>query len=176
VDQPLHLCNIHEQAHGNLANFNWSMDQTRLLAVSINNFVGSLPDSIGNWKSLTVFGVSTNKMTGQLPTSIGNWTNLDIFDVYNTKLRGTLPTCIGKWTKLTIIHVGTSSFTGTIPSEISSWKSIQEAYFDTNSFNGSMPVIGNNFCPKNITGTSLILTADCKAPAKVTCPCCNTCY
>jgi Leucine-rich repeat (LRR) protein len=138
-----------------------------------NRLVGTIPDDVGLWTGLDMFDMSSNKLVGSLPSSIGLWTDLTSFGVSSNGLVGSLPSSIGVWTRLTYFTVQKNKLDGTVPREVLNWKSIQYAYFHDNMFNGTMPLIGNNFCPKNATKVDLY--ADCKAPAKIVCDCCDVC-
>jgi Leucine-rich repeat (LRR) protein len=136
------------------------------------DLIGTIPDDVGLWTSLTLFGADRNSLVGSLPSSIGFWTSLTQFDVSHNSLTGSLPSSIGLWTDLLEFFISNNKFTGTVPADVSSWQSMQRAYFFDNMFNGTMPAFGNGFCPNNGKGDDLF--ADCKS--EIFCECCNICF
>ena len=71
-----------------------------LAQVSFNNFVSTLPASIGNWSDIESFIVEYNNLTGSLPEEIAMWSRLKNFAVRENQITGTLPIGIGQCTAL----------------------------------------------------------------------------
>jgi hypothetical protein len=144
--------NIDECSWQGVTCANQRISRLRFVAMSLR---GSIPADVGFWSfRLLYFNIFGNMVTGVLPTSIGRWYNLENFEVGRNKL------------------------TGSVPAELSEWRNIQKVYFNENGFSGTMPPIGpigRNFCPKTQNTTATTLRADCRAPAEITCSCCDEC-
>jgi hypothetical protein len=116
-------------------------------------------------------GSSLFSTGGTIPADVGLWSNLTSFRV-SAGVRGSLPSFIGLWTSLTRFDVGVNEFTGTVPTEVSKWTSINSVSIKYNMLNGTLPAFGNNFCPKNGTGPTGDLWANCE---EIVCDCCSFC-
>jgi hypothetical protein len=123
-------------------------------------------------KRIISLQLDSRTLGGSLPSDIGLWTNLARFDVYANTIAGSLPSSIGRWSSLNYFSVGDNRMIGTVPVAVSNWTSIETAYFHFNAFNGTMPFVGNNFCPKFVSGD---MVADCAPPAEIICDCCLFC-
>lgn len=82
--------------------------------------IGSLPDSISNYRALTSFDVSHNSLTGTIPKTISTW----YYTIVNIKMNnnmfiGSIPSTIGPLTKLNLMTLNNNMLTGTIPTQMS---------------------------------------------------------
>jgi Leucine-rich repeat (LRR) protein len=84
--------------------------------------IETLPDSIGQWTSLTHFVVYGNLLSGTLPNSIGQWTALIYcyFDVLSNNFNGTIPSSIGNWSLIELADFSENQFVGTCPNPFAS--------------------------------------------------------
>jgi Leucine-rich repeat (LRR) protein len=71
-----------------------------ILFLSVNEFSGSLPPSIGNLKFLTELYLEVNSLTGPIPETLGNLEDLQIMYLGSNVLSSTLPTTFGNLTSL----------------------------------------------------------------------------
>jgi hypothetical protein len=108
-------------------------------------------------------------LIGTIPDDVGLWTTLSGLEVADNQLVGSLPSSIGLWTGLTDFNIMSNKLTGTVPASISAWTSIADVWMSYNNLNGTMPIMGNNYCGGGN------FWADCAAPAKIVCGCCNMC-
>ncbi|KAL6659070.1 hypothetical protein ACP70R_003110 [Stipagrostis hirtigluma subsp. patula] len=60
------------------------------LHFSLNNFTGVLPNSIGQFTSLSILDLNTNNLSGCVPTEIGSLTKLTCLDLSNNNFRGVI--------------------------------------------------------------------------------------
>lgn len=102
-----------------------------------NQFSGTLPESICDWKVMNYFQVYSNKFSGNLPDCLQEWTrliefytwgnrftgtisdhwcnsspNMTIFDIRNNSMHGTIPPCLWALPKLQLLVVDQNQFTG----------------------------------------------------------------
>lgn len=87
--------------------------------------VGTLPNSIGNYRQLTSFDISFNSLSGTIPKTISTWYyTIDNIKMNNNMFVGSIPSTIGPLTKLTLMSLSHNMLTGTIPSQMSSLVSL----------------------------------------------------
>ncbi|XP_028785400.1 probable leucine-rich repeat receptor-like protein kinase At5g49770, partial [Neltuma alba] len=89
------------------------------LLLDNNHLVGSIPDTTGLIKTLTVVRYDHNQMTGEVPSSIKNLTKLTDLNLGNNKLNGSMPDLTGL-DALASVDLSNNSFN---PSNIPSWAS-----------------------------------------------------
>ncbi|KAK6924179.1 Leucine-rich repeat [Dillenia turbinata] len=125
------------------------------LDLSMNQFVGMLPNSLGSCSSLESFDVSSNNFSGEFPTqtliemtslkklslsynylvgnvsdSLSKLTNLETLDI---------PASIGQLANLAILKLGNNMFSGRIPSELGDCKNLIWLDLNSNYLNGTIP-------------------------------------
>ena len=61
-----------------------------MLALSINQFIGGIPQAIGSLPDLEELYLGFNKLTGGIPKEIGNLVRLQILNLRNNSLTGAL--------------------------------------------------------------------------------------
>jgi hypothetical protein len=134
------------------------------LDLSTYNLTGTLPESVGNWKEISLFNVDKNHIRGQIPENISNWnhinslaaehnqlsgslpnslwslTNLSLLNLNNNPFNpSTLPVSIGNLTNLRVLRLAYTQLYGTIPETISNCQKIEQIYFQNNNFTGFIP-------------------------------------
>jgi hypothetical protein len=67
--------------------------------------------------TLEEFDLSGASVAGTLPESWGNWTSLSVLDLSNTELQGTLPGSFSGMVSLTHLNFSSSRLTGAVPSK-----------------------------------------------------------
>ena len=86
---------------------------------------GSLPNSIGNFHSITSFDISSNSLTGTIPNTLDTWYyTIDNMEMQNNLFTGSIPSTLGALTKLTTLLLYSNSLTGTIPRQMSTMKAL----------------------------------------------------
>ncbi|KAF3445231.1 hypothetical protein FNV43_RR14925 [Rhamnella rubrinervis] len=83
--------------------------------LSSNEFVGDIPELIGELKGLKLLNLSNNNLTGQIPTSLGELTELEALDLSQNKLTGDIPWQLRKLDFLSFFNVSNNHLSGTIP-------------------------------------------------------------
>jgi Leucine-rich repeat (LRR) protein len=129
-----------------------------------NNFVGSIPRSIGGMTNLRVFAGDFNSFNGTLPTELGLCTSLEELGLSSTDIESTIPTEIGLLERLSkfyfskcpvptyaLLDAGTDPFIpaalslgdkvqGTIPSELGNCLNMATLVLQTNlGLEGTIP-------------------------------------
>jgi Leucine-rich repeat (LRR) protein len=139
------------------------------LDLSTYNLTGTLPESVGNWKEISLFNVENNHIRGQIPRNISSWNQINSFNAQHNQLSGslpnslwslrnlsilnlnnnpfipsTIPVSIGNLTNLRILIMTEIHFYGTIPEIISNCQKIEKLSFEHNNLTGFIPKsIGN---------------------------------
>ncbi|KAL8506431.1 hypothetical protein ACS0TY_017351 [Phlomoides rotata] len=126
-------------------------------------FVGRLPDEIGNLTKLVSLNLGYNELTGSVPTVLGSLKNLQKLDLYGNKLQGAveflcylenlfsvdlrenrfvgrIPGCLGSLSMLREISMAFNEFNSSIPSSLWSNERIQKMNLSNNFLDGSLPL------------------------------------
>ncbi|ONI03781.1 hypothetical protein PRUPE_6G281500 [Prunus persica] len=101
-----------------------------------NDFNGSIPEEVGQLKSLYVLNLSSNALTGSIPTSLSNLRQLESLDLSNNKLGGTIPAEFANLTFLSFLNLSNNQLVGKIPS------TAQLSTFSAASFTGNKRLCG----------------------------------
>ncbi|XP_068318931.1 receptor-like protein 6 [Pyrus communis] len=97
------------------------MELVRILTVftsidfSCNKFNGSIPEEVGELKSLHGLNLSSNAFTGTIPSSLGNLRQLESLDLSNNKLSGQIPQELVKLNFLSFLNLSINQLEGRIP-------------------------------------------------------------
>ncbi|KAM5555179.1 hypothetical protein ABKV19_023194 [Rosa sericea] len=103
---------------------------------SCNKFNGSIPEEIGELKSLYALNLSNNAFTGAVPSSLSNLSELESLDLSKNKLSGQIPLELTKLTFLAFLNLSYNQLVGRIPS------GAQFSTFDAASFEGNKGLWG----------------------------------
>ncbi|KAB2621898.1 receptor-like protein 12 [Pyrus ussuriensis x Pyrus communis] len=82
---------------------------------SCNNFNGSIPEEVGDLKSLHGLNLSSNAFTGTIPSSLGNLRQLESLDLSDNKLSGKIPQELVKLNFLSFLNLSNNQLEGRIP-------------------------------------------------------------
>ncbi|KAL8543445.1 hypothetical protein ACS0TY_004110 [Phlomoides rotata] len=83
--------------------------------LSINNFIGIIPDSISNLTSLRLLNLSHNSIHGSIPPALGHMTNLEQLDLSSNQLTGGIPQTLTNLTFLGDLDLSHNHLVGPIP-------------------------------------------------------------
>ncbi|KAL4606276.1 hypothetical protein ACB092_09G090700 [Castanea dentata] len=84
--------------------------------VSCNNLNGTIPEEIGELKSLSLLNFSHNALTGHIPPSLSNLTQLESLDLSNNNLTGEIPVQLeDSLTFLSLLNLSFNQLVGPIP-------------------------------------------------------------
>lgn len=121
-----------------------SNGQVVSLSLSSNRLKGTLPASIGNFKSITSLSLNVNQLTGPFPVSLGNLVTLTSLDLSSNLFSDTLPSSLGNLVKLTTLSMNYNKISGKLPASICNLTRLQILGFELNNLTGSLPAnIGN---------------------------------
>ncbi|KAG8650740.1 hypothetical protein MANES_07G071400v8, partial [Manihot esculenta] len=90
----------------------------RKLDLSRNNFRGSLPDKLENFKHLEYLALSNNYLLGPIPESVGRISNLKELSLNFNSLNGSIPPSLGQLSKLEILDMSNNLLNGSIPQSL----------------------------------------------------------
>ncbi|GAB4840625.1 hypothetical protein Ancab_039648 [Ancistrocladus abbreviatus] len=107
------------------------------LDLSNNEFVGKIPESMGNLMSLEALNLSHNNLTGSIPQSFRKLSNLESLDLSCNLLSGEIPQQLTNLTFLEIFNVSYNYLRGAIP------QGNQFSTFGNDSFEGNTGLCGN---------------------------------
>ncbi|KAM5559167.1 receptor-like protein 7 [Rosa sericea] len=107
-----------------------------LVDFSSNNFNGSIPEEIGELKSLYVLNLSGNAFTGKIPSSFGKMRQLESLDLSKNHLSGQIPPEFANLTFLAFLDLSNNELVGKIPT------STQISTFPNTSFEGNKGLWG----------------------------------
>ncbi|KAG5611709.1 hypothetical protein H5410_022990 [Solanum commersonii] len=108
----------------------------RVLNISSNHLLGSLPSSIGN---CAVVDLSRNMLVDGI-SAIESWeANLEIIDLSSNRLTGNIPNITSQFQLLTSLNFGNNSLEGTLPSALSTLPRLVKLDLSTNKLGGPIP-------------------------------------
>ncbi|KAL9437933.1 hypothetical protein AB3S75_023743 [Citrus x aurantiifolia] len=127
--------NLNSQLTGYLPKSNWS-SPLRELDLSLSNFLGEIPYSIGNLFFLEVLDIGFCNFTGSIPTSIGNLTRANEIAFASNHFTGQLPHHVSGLSYLTAFDLSGNYFQGGVPSWLFTLPSLLSIDLSKNMLNG----------------------------------------
>lgn len=113
--------------------------QLRVLILTNNSFVGTLPKNLGSCATLSALRVGHNLLTGPIPDTFGQLGNLIYFEANGNRLTGEIPSRISGWENLSLLNLADNSLSGNIPVELSKVSNLQELRLSGNRLTGEIP-------------------------------------
>ncbi|XP_060186751.1 probable inactive receptor kinase At5g10020 [Lycium barbarum] len=108
----------------------------KVLNISSNHLIGSLPSSIGN---CSVVDLSRNMLIDNISV-IESWeANLEIIDLSSNRLTGNIPNMTSQFQQLTSLNFGNNSLDGTLPSALATSPRLVKLDLSTNKLGGPIP-------------------------------------
>ncbi|KAM5559138.1 hypothetical protein ABKV19_020665 [Rosa sericea] len=118
-----------------------------LIDYSSNKFNGSIPEEIGELKSLYALNLSDNAFTGKIPSSFGKMRQLESLDLSKNHLSGQIPPEFANLNFLSHLNVSYNQLTGRIQTNT------QFSTFPNTSFEGNKGLWG----PPLTSDTAIVL-------------------
>ncbi|TKY62582.1 inactive leucine-rich repeat receptor protein kinase [Spatholobus suberectus] len=109
------------------------------LDISQNKLLGPFPNGICKGQGLINLSLHSNTFNGSIPNSIGECKSLERFQVQNNGLSGDFPTALWSLPKIKLIRAENNRFSGLIPESISGAVQLEQVQLDNNSFAGKIP-------------------------------------
>ncbi|XP_059634780.1 receptor kinase-like protein Xa21 isoform X2 [Cornus florida] len=100
---------------------------------------GSIPSGIGNLSSMDAILLDSNELSGPIPTTIGGLQNLERLYLEHNRLQGPIPNDLCKLTKLGDIYASNNKLYGPIPKCLGELKSLRRLYLDSNNLTSVIP-------------------------------------
>lgn len=119
----------------------WSLcSHLHFLNLSLNFFVGRLPEFITKFDNLTFLDVNSNNFSGELPASLGRLPNLQDLNIANNLLNGSIPEFLSNITELTRLVIAQNPFKPSpLPSSIGQLGKLQVLYARSANLIGNIP-------------------------------------
>uniref|UniRef100_A0A0E0FGI7 non-specific serine/threonine protein kinase n=1 Tax=Oryza nivara TaxID=4536 RepID=A0A0E0FGI7_ORYNI len=126
------------EIHGNLPIFSTG-SHLETVSVSETKFNGTIPDSIGNLKSLKELGLGASGFSGNLPPSIGNLRSLNSLEISGLGLSGSMPSWVANLSSLTTLQFTDCGLSGSIPSFLGDMRNLTKLVLSNCNFSGTIP-------------------------------------
>ncbi|XP_039128397.1 receptor-like protein 18 [Dioscorea cayenensis subsp. rotundata] len=117
--------------------------------LSDNQFVGNIPQVLGDLKSLHSLNMSLNAFTGEIPRVVGDMSELEALDLSGNQLSGVIPSSLTSLTFLAFLNLSNNNLIGRIP------QSYQFFTFSNSSFEGNPGLCGSPLSRDCINSTSV---------------------
>ncbi|KAM3345389.1 putative receptor-like protein kinase [Capsicum galapagoense] len=101
---------------------------------------GSIPSSITKVKKLRILMLNENNITGQLPVSMSSLISLQYLSLFQNRLQGNIPISICQIPSLEYLNLNWNDLTGRLPSCILQLPKLSYLYVQKNNLNGNMPL------------------------------------
>ncbi|XP_076881063.1 uncharacterized protein LOC143529075 [Bidens hawaiensis] len=114
-------------------------NQLHYLSLAQNQLHGNIPISIDNLVGVSSLHLANNRFTGNIPSTIGNLENIQVVRLDKNQLVGRIPYAIGNLSSLLTLSLSSNKLEGVIPSSLGNCRRLLELYLDDNSLNGKIP-------------------------------------
>ncbi|XP_027151217.1 receptor-like protein EIX2 [Coffea eugenioides] len=135
----LHLENNSLQGIIPHPDINMTLDILRVLDLSDNHFIGSIPDSLCSLQRLAILDLSNNQLSGRIPSCIGKIKTLGALLLANNNLYGHIPISLGHLNVLVSLHMNRNNFTGMVPFSLRYLEKLQYLDLGNNGLEGLIP-------------------------------------
>uniref|UniRef100_K3ZH37 Receptor kinase-like protein Xa21 n=1 Tax=Setaria italica TaxID=4555 RepID=K3ZH37_SETIT len=127
---------------GRLPNTLANMTMLSELYLANNNFIGTIPSGLFNISTLSIgLDLSYNSLEGSIPQEIGNLKSLAKFNAESNKLSGEIPAALGECQGLRYLFLQNNILNGNIPGHLSQLKSLQRLDLSSNNLS-EVPTFG----------------------------------
>ncbi|KAL5723251.1 LRR receptor-like serine/threonine-protein kinase rpk2 [Ranunculus cassubicifolius] len=111
----------------------------KLLDVSGNQIVGSLPESLGDLEFLDTLDLSRNKLDGPLPAGLSRLKGLKYLSFAGNNLSGGIPSTLGQLFSLEVLQLSSNSLSGQIPDDLVNLGNLTVLLLNNNKLSGQIP-------------------------------------
>ncbi|KAJ6775324.1 hypothetical protein OIU79_018489 [Salix purpurea] len=94
--------------------------------------IGSIPDTIGSWKSLQKLFMDDNMFSGAIPATLGDVKGLEILDLSSNQISGTIPNNLEKLQALQLLNLSFNDLEGLLPQE-GAFRNLSRIHVEGNS-------------------------------------------
>jgi receptor kinase-like protein len=112
------------------------------LDLSYNSLEGSIPQEIGNLKSLVEFHAESNKLSGEIPAALGDCQGLRYLYLQNNILTGNITGHLSQLKSLEIFDLSSNNLSGQIPKFLGNLTMLSYLNLSFNNFMGEVPTFG----------------------------------
>ncbi|GKB33940.1 leucine-rich repeat protein [Tanacetum coccineum] len=123
---------------GGIPPFLGNITLMKFFSASGNPFGGSIPNTLGLWKSLTTFYCYDCNLYGSIPRSIFNLS----LQLRDNELKGVLPPSISNCSKLIHLEMSNNNFSGKLTIDFSKLRYINIIVLNFNNFHGRVMLVG----------------------------------
>ncbi|KAH6788969.1 hypothetical protein C2S51_003975 [Perilla frutescens var. frutescens] len=103
------------QWKGRDSEYRKSLVLLKLIDLSSNRLVGSIPKAFSSFKGLISLNLSTNSLTGRIDPNIGEMEMLETLDLSNNQLSGHIPIGLTRLNFLSVLDLANNNLSGQIP-------------------------------------------------------------
>jgi len=111
----------------------------RVVDLSDNNLIGTIPAELGNLLSVEEISLKSNQLSGSIPPELGNLLNLEYIHLATNELTGSIPPELGSLVNLEYFHLAWNDLTGSIPPELGNLVNLTDLFLYNNPLTGSIP-------------------------------------
>ncbi|KAL3685417.1 hypothetical protein R1sor_003439 [Riccia sorocarpa] len=111
-----------------------SMDEVLGIELESWNLTGSVPESLGQIKSLVNISLANNFLFGPIPSTIFNLTSLRFLDLHNNNFSSHIPTGFSRMSSLEYLDLNDNWLSGTIPDDFATDSPLWFISFSGNNF------------------------------------------
>ena len=104
-----------------------------------NQIRGTIPNGIGNLRSLVALSFEANQLTGIIPSSIGKLQNVGILYLNTNKISGSIPSSMGNMTACVDVDLSLNNLQGSIPSSFGNCQNLLALTLSHNNLSGPIP-------------------------------------
>ncbi|XP_060667914.1 receptor-like protein 33 [Ziziphus jujuba] len=127
----------------------------KYLDLSICQFTGLLPMSMGNLTQITQINIQSNNFSGKIPASILNLAKLEYLILEENDFRGQIPDAFENLSQLIYVSLGRNRLIGQLPSSIFNLTQLSKIDFSFNQLSGPFPEYASGLSKLDLTNNKL---------------------
>jgi len=115
------------------------LEAVRELLLYNNHIDGTLPDTIGDARTLTTLRLDSNKLSGTIPSTIGQLDNVRELDMHDNAIGGTIPSEVSGLRSASLLYLDHNQLHGQIPCSIGELEQLEQVRLSHNQLGGVIP-------------------------------------